>query len=158
MDRARILLKQTDRRTDKKIPIYPQNFVFNYTPRNEIAMGIMFKLVRQSVRKSCFLLFISVTSLKTAAWNFVKFCRDFGHNVQICIISRNFNFNFLWEFRSFISVLLNLKVCSYIKQNKEQFVTLTPLQMLHGLQENLISIQDTLCRCAYYPKILIPII
>lgn len=49
MDRARILHKQTDRRTDKKIPIYPQNFVFNYTPRNEIAMGIMFKLVRQSV-------------------------------------------------------------------------------------------------------------
>lgn len=138
MDRARILLKKTDRRTDKKIPIYPKNFVFNYTPRNEIAMGIMFKLVRQSVSQSAspvfFLFFLEawllLKPLHGISWNFVDISDTMSRSasyqeIQILI--------FLWEFRSFISVLLNLKVCFYIKYSKEQFVTLTALQMLHGL-------------------------
>ena len=45
--------------------------------------------VSQSVRQSCFS--CQRNSSETAQQNFMKLCRDEGHNVQICIFTRNFD-------------------------------------------------------------------
>lgn len=77
-------------------------------------------VISQSVRQSCF--FVSATSIKSLqgiSLNFLVICI---HNLEILtsLYTRN-------------TCPLNLEYCLYIDKSNEQYISTTPLKLLHGI-------------------------
>lgn len=105
--------------------------------------------------------FVSATTFQPLQRFFSKLCSYFRHTVQMCMLPENFDYFTLFHFFSrgvgAISDLQNFQKCLlYIEYRYEQFGSTTFLKPLYGIsKKNCIC--DTLCRCAYYQEIAIPV-